>query len=91
MKVQSNLVLIKVPVIPKSVIEMPEEAKAKWREEQMAKHMKLVVFEIGPEVTRCKKEDEVFIPNRVLKNADFFVYKDVEYWVIPESQIMIVF
>jgi hypothetical protein len=91
MKVQGNYVMIEVPVIPKSVIELPDDAKKKWEEEKLKEVMKLIVKGVGPDVTRCKVGNEVFVANRVLRSADLFEHDNNQYWLVPDSQILIVF
>lgn len=69
MKLRGNKVLIDLPIIEKSVLDLTPEIEEQIQKENIKKWNKLKVFSVGTETKDIKKGDEVYISRQGLEHG----------------------
>jgi len=91
-ELRGKRVLVTKPVSEtKSLIEITPEVQAELDKELMSKWTRLTVFAVGPEVVDIKPNDEVYINASMLANAELVRLDGVDYMMILDHAVAIVY
>ena len=88
--VRGSRVLITVPELKKSVIEMSEKDEEARMREAMKQWEKLEVFAVGPEVEDIKPKDKVYVQTYALESGERLDIDGGMRILVPESAIALV-
>jgi len=89
-KLRGRKVLVNMPVIEKSVIELGPEVQAELDKETMKKWTRLEVFAVGDLIEDIAVGDKVYIPTGALGNAERISFQDDVKFLVDDYQINIV-
>jgi hypothetical protein len=91
-ELRGKRVLVTKPVSEtKSLIEITPEVQAELDKELMSKWTRLTVFAVGSEVVDIKPNDEVYINASMLANAELVRLDGVDYMMILDHAVAIVY
>jgi hypothetical protein len=91
-ELRGKRILVTKPVAEtKSLIEITPEVQAELDQEMMKKWTRLTVFAVGTEVTDIKPNDQVYINASMLANAELVQLEGVDYMMILDHAVAIVY
>lgn len=91
-ELRGKRVLVTKPVSEtKSLIEITPEVQAELDKELMSKWTRLTVFAVGNEVNDIKPNDEVYINASMLANAELVRLDGVDYMMVLDHAVAIVY
>ena len=90
MKVRGQRVVLNLPEIKKSVIEVDEKLQKELMEKEMKKWGSLEVFAVGEEVVGIEVGDKVYVNPIFLQNAERIETEGVERLIVRASDISII-
>ena len=91
-ELRGKRVLVTKPVSEtKSLIEITPEVQAELDKELMSKWTRLTVFAVGSEVVDIKPNDEVYINASMLANAELVRLDGVDYMMVLDHAVAIVY
>lgn len=90
MKVRGQRVILNLPEIKKSVIEVDEKLQKELMEKEMKKWSSLEVFAIGDEVKDVEVGNRVYVNPIFLQNAERIETEGTERLIVRASDISIV-
>ena len=91
-ELRGKRVLVTKPVSEtKSLIEITPEVQAELDKELMSKWTRLTVFAVGSEVLDIKPNDEVYINASMLANAELVRLDGVDYMMVLDHAVAIVY
>lgn len=91
-ELRGKRILVTKPVAEtKSLIEITPEVQAQLDQELMKKWTRLTVFAVGNEVTDIKPNDEVYINASMLANAELVQLEGVDYMMVLDHAVAIVY
>jgi hypothetical protein len=91
-ELRGKRILVTKPVSEtKSLIEITPEIQAELDKELMTKWTRLTVFAVGTEVVDIKPNDEVYINASMLANAELVRLDGVDYMMVIDHAVAIVY
>ena len=91
-ELRGKRILVTKPVSEtKSLIEITPEVQAELDKELMSKWTRLTVFAVGSEVLDIKPNDEVYINASMLANAELVRLDGVDYMMVLDHAVAIVY
>jgi hypothetical protein len=91
-ELRGKRILVTKPVSEtKSLIEITPEVQAELDKEIMTKWTRLTVFAVGSEVVDIKPNDEVYINASMLANAELVRLDGVDYMMVLDHSVAIVY
>lgn len=91
-ELRGKRILVTKPVSEtKSLIEITPEVQAELDKELMTKWTRLTVFAVGTEVVDIKPNDEVYINASMLANAELVRLDGVDYMMVIDHAVAIVY
>lgn len=91
-QLRGRRILITKPVAEtKSIIEITPEVQAELDKEMMKRWTRLTVFAVGNEVTDLAAGDEVYINASMLANAELVQLEGVDYMMVLDHAVAIVY
>jgi hypothetical protein len=91
-ELRGKRILVTKPVSEtKSLIEITPEVQAELDKELMSKWTRLTVFAVGNEVNDIKPNDEVYINASMLANAELVRLEGVDYMMVLDHAVAIVY
>jgi hypothetical protein len=91
-ELRGKRILVTKPVSEtKSLIEITPEVQAELDKEMMTKWTRLTVFAVGSEVVDIKPTDEVYINASMLANAELVRLDGVDYMMVLDHAVAIVY
>jgi len=91
-ELRGKRILVTKPVAEtKSLIEITPEVQAELDREMMSKWTRLTVFAVGTEVADIKSGDQVYINASMLANAELVQLDGVDYMMVLDHAVAIVY
>lgn len=91
-QLRGRRILITKPVAEtKSLIEITPEVQAELDRDLMKKWTRLTIFAVGNEVTDLAAGDEVYINASMLANAELVQLEGVDYMMVLDHAVAIVY
>jgi hypothetical protein len=91
-ELRGKRILVTKPVSEtKSLIEITPEVQAELDKELMTKWTRLTVFAVGTDVLDIKPNDEVYINASMLANAELVRLDGVDYMMVIDHAVAIVY
>jgi hypothetical protein len=91
-QLRGRRILITKPVAEtKSIIEITPEVQAELDKDMMKRWTRLTIFAVGTEVTDLAAGDDVYINASMLANAELVQLEGVDYMMVLDHAVAIVY